>query len=214
MPLDAKKIAEIYQSKVAVGYDFSMGHFFPVYKKRAFEESSLKAGDRVLVFCCGTGADFGPILEKIGPQGLLVGVDFSGLMLAQAAQKVEQNRWENVELVEADVTDFAYTGGASFDIGVCTLGLSIIPDYRRAYANLLAHIKKSGELIIGDMQLATGWKSIFNPWTLLMAKKFGGTPEGHQNAQDLVQQMAKDLVEVKKREFFLGAYFYLVGTLR
>ncbi len=42
-----------------------MNHFFVRMKKKAFNDSTLKNGDCVLVFCYGTGMDFPHILRKI-----------------------------------------------------------------------------------------------------------------------------------------------------
>lgn len=211
MTLDSKKIKNIYAGKVASKYDYAMPPFFIKWKKQAFEGSALKTGDKVLVFCCGTGLDFSPILEKIGTTGHIVGVDFSTEMLLAAAEKAAKNGWENVELLEADVTQFEHALCGSFDVVICTLGLSIIPDYKSAYTNLLRHLKKQGQVIIGDMQLASGWRSHLNPVTILMAKKFGGTHEGHKNSQTICALMERDLIQVQKREFFFRSYFYCRG---
>ena len=88
MTLEAKTIEEIYAGKVARKYDLPISHFFGEYKKSAFNDSSLKSGDSVLVFCCGTGLDFPHILRKIGKEGKIVGIDFSSEMLNQAKEKI------------------------------------------------------------------------------------------------------------------------------
>ena len=198
MSLESNKIEEIYAGKVARKYDFSVPPFFVKWKKKAFDNSSLKKGDTVLVFCCGTGLDFPPILKKIGKEGKIIGVDFSSEMLKTAREKIKNKKWENIELMEADV-------------GVCTLGLSIIPEYKSAYYHLLQNVKQQGEIIIGDMQLASGWLSFFNPVTIALAKKFGGTLQGHQNSLELYAMMKKELTGLIKKEFFLGAYYFCVG---
>ncbi len=66
MNLDAKRIKDIYTGNRARNYDMALPHSFTTWKKKAFDESSLKNGDLVLVFCCGTGLDFPHILSKIG----------------------------------------------------------------------------------------------------------------------------------------------------
>ncbi len=214
MSFDSKTIENIYAGTVAKKYDFSMPPFFALWKKKAFKESSLKNGDRVLVFCCGSGLDFPHILEKIGKDGKIIGVDFSSEMLKKAKEKIRKEKWENIELIEADITKFRNILNEQFDVGVCTLGMSIIPEYKSAYNNLLVNVKTHGEIIIGDMQLATGWLSIFNPLTLFLSKKFGGTPEGHQNSLELYTIMEKELSEVKKKEFFFNSYYYCIGRKR
>ena len=211
MPIDSKKIQEIYSGITAMHYDLPITHFFGRYKRLAFNDSSLKKGDKVLVFCCGTGLDFPYIRKKIGKEGEILGVDFSSDMLDRARKKIRKNKWENVELIEADVTIFKDKFDKKFDVGVCTLGISIIPDYKTAYYNLLSYVKDQGEIIIGDMQLASGWHARFNPITIFLAKKFGGSYDGHKNSLELCNIMKKELSEVRKREFFFKSYFYCIG---
>ncbi|MDA3887051.1 MAG: methyltransferase domain-containing protein [Candidatus Delongbacteria bacterium] len=211
MSLESKKIKSIYSGKVAERYDFSLPPFFAHWKKKAFNESSLKKGNHVLVFCCGTGLDFTHILQKIGSEGKIIGVDFSSEMLKAAKEKIEKEKWENIELIESDITKYEDKLGEKYDVGVCTLGLSIIPEYKLAYNNLLSNVKENGEIIIGDMQLASGWLACFNPLTIYLAKKFGGTHEGHQNSKEIYSMMKKGLTGVKKEEFFFKSYYYCIG---
>ncbi len=213
MTFDSKNIKEIYAGKVSTKYDFSLPPFFARWKKKAFDESSLKIGDLVLVFCCGTGLDFPHILSKIGKEGKIIGVDFSAEMLEIAKEKIIKNNWKNIELVEADITKFKNRFEFKFDAGVCTLGMSIIPDYKTAYYRLVANIKKGGEIIIGDMQLASGRLARLNPFTIFLSKKFGGTYEGHSNSLELYAMMKKELTDVKKREFFFKAYYFSIGKI-
>jgi len=169
-------------------------------------------GERVLVFCCGTGLDFSHILKKIGKDGKIIGVDFSSEMLKKAEKIIKKEKWDNIELIEADITKFKDKLDKIADVGVCTLGMSIIPDYRSAYYNLLSNVKEQGEIIIGDMQLASGWLTrLKTKLTIFLAKKYGGTYEGHQNTLELYSMMKKELVDVKKREFLLKSYFYAIG---
>jgi demethylmenaquinone methyltransferase/2-methoxy-6-polyprenyl-1,4-benzoquinol methylase len=213
MPIDAQDVERIYSGSLARTYDSHVSRLFGKYKRRAFAESSLKQGDRVLVFCCGTGLDFECILERIGAKGAIVGVDFSAEMLRQAEQRVAENAWENVELIQADATSFKDPRGRIFDAGVCTLGISIIPDHMAAYRRLASQVRVGGELIIGDMQLASGWRSLFNWLTVFMARKFGGSRTGHRNSAELRAVMRAELSDMREEEYFLGSYFYCVGRI-
>ena len=120
--IDSNVIRTIYKGKVAKRYDFSLPPFFIKWKKKAFERSSIKRGDRVVVFCCGTGLDFPHILKKIGKEGEIIGVDFSSEMLKLANDKIAKNGWVNIKLIEADITDFENKLDIKADVGVCTLG--------------------------------------------------------------------------------------------
>ena len=211
--IESKTIENIYKEKMANKYDLSMSHFFGRFKQKAFNNSSLKNGDVVLVFCCGTGLDFPYILKRIGKTGKIIGVDFSSEMLKKAQEKIKRNRWKNIELIKNDVTKFENKLDTKANVGVCTLGMSIIPNYKMAYYNLISNIKKNGEIIIGDMQLASGWHARLNPITLLLAKKYGGTYKGHQNSLELFSLMKKELTDLKKQEYFFKSYFYGIGKI-
>lgn len=211
MTFEPEKIEKIYTGKLPEKHDVARPHSFSTWKKKAFDDSSLKKGDKVLVFCCGTGLDFPHILEKIGKEGKITGVDYSPGMLKKAREKISRKKWENIELVEADITKFEDKLGEKADVGVCTLGMSIIPEYKKAYYNLLSNVKPQGEIIIGDMQLASGWLARFNIVTIFFSKGFGGTYKGHQNSRELYAMMKKELTGVKKKEFFFKAYYYCIG---
>ncbi|MFG1691453.1 class I SAM-dependent methyltransferase [Gemmatimonadota bacterium] len=205
---------ETYSLGMASRYDRSMAHFFPRFKRLAFNDSSLQPGDRVLVFCCGTGLDFPHILERIGSGGEIVGVDLSSHMLDKARDKITRKKWDNIRLIQDDVTEFRRDPEERFDTGVCTLGMSIIPDYKAAYSNLVSHVRRNGEVIIGDMQLASGPFAWLNRITVSLAKRYGGTHQGHQNSAELRAMMEADLTDVRTRELFARSYFYCIGKTR
>jgi demethylmenaquinone methyltransferase/2-methoxy-6-polyprenyl-1,4-benzoquinol methylase len=160
---------------------------------QAIGAAALQRGERVLVFCCGTGREFPALLEAIGPEGSLVGVDFSAAMLARARETAERERWTNVTLLEGDVTRFDPASHPPFDVGLCLLGLSIIPDWELAYANLLAAVRPGGRLVIGDLQLATGWRALLNPLVAWWTRPYGGSRQGHANTRALFRRMEQEL---------------------
>ena len=211
MVTEELRIKQIYSGITAKHYDLPISHFFGKYKKMAFNESSLKSGDKVLVFCCGTGLDFPHLLKKIGKEGKIVGVDFSPEMLKIAQKGIDRKKWNNVELIEADITQLKKPFDVQFDVGVCTLGISIIPDFKTAYSNLVSNIKKQGEIIIGDMKLASGNLARLNPFTVFLAKRYGGSYIGHQNSVELCKIMKNELNDIIIKEFFFKSYFYCIG---
>ncbi len=93
MTFESKKIREIYTGKLSEKYDKKMPPFFARWKKLVLNDSSIKGGDKVLVFCCGTGLDFPHILKKIGKDGKIVGIDFSSEMLNKAKKKIRNKKW-------------------------------------------------------------------------------------------------------------------------
>ena len=84
----------------------------------------LQPGQTVLDVGCGTGRNFSLILDKIGPTGKLVGVDYTSDMLACAQERVEREGWKNVGLLQADAARIEL--GRTFDAALSTLAISVI----------------------------------------------------------------------------------------
>ncbi|ELZ27125.1 methylase involved in ubiquinone/menaquinone biosynthesis [Halogeometricum pallidum JCM 14848] len=61
-------------------------------------------GDIVVEMGCGTGANFPYLRERVGPEGTVVGVDFTPGVLAVARERIRREGWENVHVVRGDAT--------------------------------------------------------------------------------------------------------------
>src|SRR3989304_1966843 len=96
---DQTAIEQIYQ-KWAKVYDWLTPIYLLGNEKRLRRETidslHLRAGQTVLDIACGTGRNFPLILEKVGPTGRLVGVDYTSAMLARARERVKREGWLNV----------------------------------------------------------------------------------------------------------------------
>jgi demethylmenaquinone methyltransferase/2-methoxy-6-polyprenyl-1,4-benzoquinol methylase len=115
----------------------------------------LQPGQAVLDVACGTGRNFPLILEKIGPTGRLVGVDYTAAMLARAREQVERAGWKNVELIQSDAARVNLK--QKFDAALCTLAMGVIPDEREALNRMIAHVKPSGWIAVGDAKRSSRW---------------------------------------------------------
>jgi ubiquinone/menaquinone biosynthesis C-methylase UbiE len=138
---------------VASVYDWANleGVLYADARAWAIELLDLRPGARVLDVACGTGANFALIEQCIGASGELVGVDLTPQMLNQARARVARAGWSNVRLREGDVCEAsAERLGAPFDAAVCTLGLSVIPEWQRAWEAMQAAVRPGGRLAIMD----------------------------------------------------------------
>src|SRR5512133_3144445 len=124
-------------------------------RKQTIASLHLQPGQTVLDVACGTGRNFPLILEKIGPTGRLVGVDYTAAMLGRARERVEREGWKNVELIQADAVRIDLK--QMFDTVLCTLAMGVIPDDRGALERMLAHLKPGGCLAIGDAKRSSRW---------------------------------------------------------
>lgn len=167
----------------------------------------LQPGQTVLDVACGTGRNFPLILEKIGSTGKLVGVDYTSDMLARAQERVEREGWKNVELIQADAARIEL--GQTFDATLSTLAISVIPDYRGALDRMLAHVKPSGYLAIGDAKRSSRWYSRPFNW---VADILGHGAAGMMSRRpwEPLQEILNDYLY---DEWFMGFFYVAAGRV-
>jgi S-adenosylmethionine-diacylgycerolhomoserine-N-methlytransferase len=128
-------------------------------RARAIALLDLRPGARVLDVACGTGVNFALIEQRIGPSGRLVGVDLTPQMLGRARDRAARHGWGNVRSYESDVSQLsmrrlealgALGAGERFDAALCTLGLSVIPDWESAWAAMVSVVRPGGRVAVMD----------------------------------------------------------------
>jgi demethylmenaquinone methyltransferase/2-methoxy-6-polyprenyl-1,4-benzoquinol methylase len=126
--------------------------------------AQVEPGGVVLDVCCGTG-DFAFALRRaVGPQGRVVGLDFSEEMLRVAREKCGRNQlW--VDFVRGDLLDLPFSDG-EFD--ACTVGFGIrnVPDIARAFAEMRRVVRPDGRVVCLEITRPgiIGFKQFFNLW--------------------------------------------------
>ncbi|MGL4618785.1 MAG: methyltransferase domain-containing protein, partial [Chroococcidiopsis sp.] len=78
------------------------------FAKPLIELAQLKPRQRVLDVATGTGIVAIAAAKIVGDAGYVLGVDISTGMLAQARHKVELEKLQNIELIEADADDLNF----------------------------------------------------------------------------------------------------------
>jgi ubiquinone/menaquinone biosynthesis C-methylase UbiE len=140
-------------SRIARIYDVANLEWllYAAARRRTIDMLQLQPGSRVLDVACGTGANFALIEQRIGPSGELVGVDLTPQMLARARARVRDHGWENARLLEANICTLPEDVlGEPFDAVLCTLGLSVIPDWQRAWDAMVSLARLGGRVGVMD----------------------------------------------------------------
>jgi demethylmenaquinone methyltransferase/2-methoxy-6-polyprenyl-1,4-benzoquinol methylase len=78
------------------------------YRRYAVELLNLNKGDRVVDLGCGAGLSFSEIVERIGPEGHLTGVDMTEGMLTCTRERCVRAGWHNVELVQSEIVSYEF----------------------------------------------------------------------------------------------------------
>lgn len=103
---------------------FGPAMFIPS-SKALLEQAAPSAGQRVIDLACGSGVVTELIANAVGPEGSVVGLDFSPPMLGVARAK--QISTAPVEWVECDAAAIPFPD-ASFDLATCQHGVQFFPD--------------------------------------------------------------------------------------
>jgi ubiquinone/menaquinone biosynthesis C-methylase UbiE len=114
------------------------------------------SGRRVVDLACGAGRGTRLVAERVGPRGMVMGVDFSAVMVETAQQEweagdapgesagAEQGRpW--VGFVQADAASLPFAD-RSFDEAICALGLMLFPDAGAALREIRRVLRPGGSL--------------------------------------------------------------------
>jgi demethylmenaquinone methyltransferase/2-methoxy-6-polyprenyl-1,4-benzoquinol methylase len=127
-----------------------------LYRREAVRRLGLRKGDRVLDLGCGTGRNFPLILELIGEEGRLVGVDSSTGMLREAEKWIRAGNISNFSLVAGDVTSALFAGNC-FDALISTYLFSTVMGWRESLEGHFESLRSGGSFVFADDILPAGW---------------------------------------------------------
>lgn len=173
-------IQDLYQVG-AKNYDFTtllfrlIGLRMKTYRSLAIDRLSLKRGDVVVEIGCGTGLNFPLLLEKIGKEGHLNGLDLTPNMLDIARKRVDQNGWQNVELIQSDIA--AYEFPQPLNAVLVTGVLGYIPKYDQVIKAVADALVPDGHLSILDGKQPENLPLWLFNIVLKLGRQYGYTPE-------------------------------------
>ena len=132
---------------------------FDRWRRQLVDLLPLDRGDVVLDVGCGTGRCLPLLRERVGPAGMVVGIDASAEMLAVARRHVEVNHWRNVVLMHSPIED------AELPVLADAALLCAVHDIMRskaALANVADHVVPGGWVGAGGGKWAPAWMIALN----------------------------------------------------
>ena len=201
-----RTVADLYRQQ-AKGYDASGISALQPWREKAVKRLDLRRGDLVVDVGCGTGLNFALVQAAIGPEGRIVGVDLTEAMLNQARQRVAENDWNNVELVQSDAAQYEFPG--QVDGVLSTFALTFVPDSARVIQQGARALRPGRRWVVLDMAWPSGWPLALRR-LLFMLTAYGITADVIQRRpwQTIWEAMEQNLVDVARQRFWLG-FFYL-----
>jgi len=117
------------------------------WRERAADLAELEPGGSALDVCCGTGDLALELARRVGPEGSVVGCDFSERMLDAARTKASDRGAANVRFEWADALELPYEDG-SFDAATVGFGARNLEDLDRGLGELARVLRPGGRLAI------------------------------------------------------------------
>ena len=213
--ISKQKVQAMYQSG-ARHYDFTtilfrlIGLRMKTYRLLAIKNLALQRGNLVIELGCGTGLNFPLLIEQIGPEGRLVGVDLTPGMLEIAQKRIERYGWKNVELVQSDITAYDFPNETD---GMLATGLfGYIPEYDRVIKTASESLVPGGHLSILDGKRPENLPAWLFKIVLKLGGPFGYTPEYFNVCP--WESVKRYFKEISFETHYGGMIYILSGTAR
>jgi SAM-dependent methyltransferase len=131
---------------------------------------TLRGDDDVLDIGCGMGQTTREA-ARTAPDGNVVGVDNSALMIERARELTQADGLHNVTFVHADAQSHRFAS-ESFDVVISRFGTMFFPDPVAAFANIAQALRRDGRLVMMVWQAHER-----NEWSVAIAHALAGDGE-------------------------------------
>lgn len=168
----------------------------------AVKELKLKPGDKVLEVGCGSGRNFFYLAQAVGPDGQIVGFDYSQEMLDAAKKLCDRNGWQNVKLIQGDAAEMA-VGETDFDGVLSVLGISAIPGWEQALKKCRDALRPGGRLVVCDARPFLGPMKFLNFLIKFIYTRFAAWDP----SKDIPLKIKEIFGNIEIQEFNLGTFF-------
>lgn len=160
--------------------------------------AGIKPGDTVLDLGSGAGNDCFVARHEAGPDGRVIGVDFTPEMIAKARANAQQLGYANVEFREGDIEQLPLSD-AMVDVVVSNCVLNLVPDKKKAFSEIFRVLKPGGHFSISDVVLQGELPEALQH----AAEMYAGCVSGAMQESDylgIIHQLGFGEVTVQKRK--------------
>src|SRR5699024_8291835 len=116
------------------------------WRKDVMKRMNVSTGASELDVCTGKGDWAISLAEATGPEGNVVGLDFSENMLKVAQEKKELDKLSHLEFVHGNAMELSFEDD-SFDFVTIGFGLRNVPDYLQVLKEMHRVVKPGGKVV-------------------------------------------------------------------
>ncbi|MDC0005067.1 arsenite methyltransferase, partial [bacterium] len=120
--------------------------------------AKIKEKDVVIDLGSGAGNDCFVARHETGPEGKVIGIDFTPIMVQKARINAEKLGYNNVEFREGDIDAMPVNDNLA-DVIVSNCVLNLVPNKQKVIAEIARVLKPGGHFSISDIVLVGGLPS-------------------------------------------------------
>jgi demethylmenaquinone methyltransferase / 2-methoxy-6-polyprenyl-1,4-benzoquinol methylase len=163
-----------------------------LWNKRVVRATGLRPGGRVLDLACGTGSLTRDLARRVGPEGYVLGIDFSREMLRAA----ESRPAPNIDYRLGDATNLESVPSSTFDAATIAYGARNIPDLDALFSELTRCLRKGGVAVC--LEIARPQTKVFAAfyglWFERIVPRLGARISGDARAYSYLPESVKEFV--------------------
>ena len=126
------------------GADYGLGCGIPT------EFANIQIGNSVLDLGSGAGNDVFVARAIVGEEGYVIGIDFTESMIVKANENLAKSGFTNVEFRKGDIEEMPVDDN-SIDVVISNCVINLVPDKKKAFAEIYRVLKHGGHFCISDM---------------------------------------------------------------
>jgi SAM-dependent methyltransferase len=158
--------------------------------------AGIQPGHTVVDLGSGAGNDCFVARHEAGPDGRVIGIDFTPEMIEKARANAQKLGFQNVEFRLGDIERIPMTANMA-DVVVSNCVLNLVPDKAKAFAEMFRILKPGGHFSVSDIVLTNE----LPPAIQSAAEMYAGCVSGAMHRQDYLDtiiQAGFDQVSVQK----------------